>query len=292
VGNSGAFTFDGEGITLVYTAYSNGTIDISIDGVPVDTINTSSPTPMWQQEWSSGPLAAGVHTIAFTHASGANVYVDAFIVTGPPPPPTCWALTLTHTGSGSDPAASPTNSSSCSAGYYYVGETISLSGAVPDPGWAIWSWTGTDNDGSSAATNVVTMPDSVHTATVNYVQPAGTGTYDDRYAGIYYGGDWSQASYSGPYLGTITQSNTIGNTVFFTFDGGSITLKYTGYVTRGTVDIYIDGGYVTTLNQYNSGLAWQQTWTSGSLGAGVHTIIFQHASGATMDIDALIVAAP
>jgi len=177
-------------------------------------------------------------------------------------------------------------------GEYHAGETISLSGAAPDPGWAIWSWTGTDNDGSPAATNVLTMPDNIHTATVNYIQPAGPGTYDDRYMwpGIYYSSNWSQVNYSGPYLGTITQSNMIGDNAFFTFDGGSITLMYTGYVTQGTMDIYIDAVYVTTINQYNPGLAWQMTWTSDPLGAGAHTIIFHHASGANVNIDALIVA--
>ena len=135
------------------------------------------------------------------------------------------------------------------------------------------------------------MPDAAHTATVNYIQPAGVGTYDDRYMwpGIYYSSNWSQANYSGPYLGTITQSNTIGNTAFFTFEGDSITIKYTAYTARGTVDIDIAGSYVTTFDQSYPGLLWQAEYSIGSLGAGVHTIIFQHASGATMDIDALIV---
>jgi hypothetical protein len=174
-------------------------------------------------------------------------------------------------------------------GEYYVGETISLSGASPDPFWVISSWTGTDDDASTADANVVTMPDSAHAAAVNYVVPPGTGTYDDRDAGIIYSGSWSEASYSGPYAGTITQSNTIDSTASFTFLGDSITLKYTGYKTRGTVDIYIDGGYVTTLDQYSSSLLWQQEYSIGSLGYDAHTITFVHATGATMGIDALIV---
>jgi hypothetical protein len=45
-----------------------------------------------------------------------------------------------------------------------------LSAAVPVAGWQIASWTGTNNDSSTAATNTVSMPASPHTAKVNYLQ--------------------------------------------------------------------------------------------------------------------------
>ncbi len=73
-------------------------------------------------------------------------------------PPACFALTLSHTGQGSDPIASPTESTGCPTGEYLAGESISLSGALPDAGWQIVSWTGTDADASTADTNTVTMP--------------------------------------------------------------------------------------------------------------------------------------
>ena len=82
--------------------------------------------------------------------------------------PTCYALTLGHTGQGTTPTASPTNSTGCSAGQYVAGEAITLSGAVPDTGWQIESWTGTSNDSSTANTNSLSMPASGHSATVVY----------------------------------------------------------------------------------------------------------------------------
>ena len=101
--------------------------------------------------------------------------------------PTCHVLALSHTGSGSDLVASPTNSTGCAAGQYVSGETISLSGAAPTTGWQIDSWTGTDDDSSTASTNTVTMPDADHSAAVNYTQneynlsyAAGTGGTPDR----------------------------------------------------------------------------------------------------------------
>jgi len=50
------------------------------------------------------------------------------------------------------------------------GESISLSGATPDPGWHITGWTGTANDASTAASNSLTMPASTHTAGVTYTR--------------------------------------------------------------------------------------------------------------------------
>jgi hypothetical protein len=82
--------------------------------------------------------------------------------------PTCYALTLSHTGNGSDPVALPANSTGCSAGTYVAGESISLSGAVPASGWKISGWTGTTNNASTADTNTVTMPASAHAAGVIY----------------------------------------------------------------------------------------------------------------------------
>ena len=82
--------------------------------------------------------------------------------------PTCYALSLGHTGNGSDPVASPTNSTGCIAGEYVAGEFIDLSGAVPDGGWEISGWSGTDNDSSTENTNTLIMPSSAHSAEVNY----------------------------------------------------------------------------------------------------------------------------
>ena len=84
--------------------------------------------------------------------------------------PTCYALTLSHTGNGSDPVASPANSTGCATGSYVAGEIIQLSGAAPETGWQITGWTGTTNDVSMAAANTVTMPAADHAASVTYTE--------------------------------------------------------------------------------------------------------------------------
>jgi subtilisin family serine protease len=81
----------------------------------------------------------------------------------------CWALTSTHTGSGADPVATPASSGGCPAGQYHFGETIQLT-ASPAAGWRIGGWTGTGNDESRLAINVVTMPFNPHTVSVAYLE--------------------------------------------------------------------------------------------------------------------------
>jgi len=81
----------------------------------------------------------------------------------------CWALTLTHTGSGGDPVASPANSPGCPAGQYRLGEEIQLT-ASPASGWRVGGWVNTGADSSHKVTNTLTMPLAAVTVTVNYLQ--------------------------------------------------------------------------------------------------------------------------
>ena len=94
-------------------------------------------------------------------------------------PPTCNALTLSHNGQGSNPVASPANSTGCATGLYQEGESISLSGAVPSAGWHISGWTGTNNDASTASTNSLSMPAGAKTVSVNYVSDVVTSCGSD-----------------------------------------------------------------------------------------------------------------
>ena len=84
----------------------------------------------------------------------------------------CKTLSLGHTGSGSNPTATPANSVGCPVGSYTTGQSISVSGAVPAVGFQIGSWTGTNNNASTATTNTVTMPNANHSVNVNYVDAA------------------------------------------------------------------------------------------------------------------------
>ena len=82
----------------------------------------------------------------------------------------CYLLSKTHTGTGGNPTASPASSPGCPAEQYIVGQSITVT-ASPGMGQAVGSWVGTINDASTSTTNIVSMPASAHTVTVNY-EPA------------------------------------------------------------------------------------------------------------------------
>jgi hypothetical protein len=64
----------------------------------------------------------------------------------------------------------PSQSTGCDPGQYVAGESISLSGAIPETGWQISGWMGTSNDSSAANTNTLTMPASARTVSVIYIK--------------------------------------------------------------------------------------------------------------------------
>jgi hypothetical protein len=112
------------------------------------------------------PSQTATYVLSCTGSGGsatgsANVQVSSS--------PTCSSLTLVHTGSGSNPTASPSNSPGCSSGQYTGGASIQVT-ASPSSGWSVGSWSGTINNGSTSTINSVNMPTSNLTVTVNYVQ--------------------------------------------------------------------------------------------------------------------------
>ncbi len=125
------------------------------------TGTTVAATPIYVRfNRATEGISSGDITHASTGATTQNVAVSGTAALAP----TCYSLTLGHTGNGSTPTASPTNSTGCPASQYVSGEAITLSGATPDGGWQIASWYGT----SSSSSNTLTMPASAHSAGVNY----------------------------------------------------------------------------------------------------------------------------
>ena len=97
-----------------------------------------------------------------------TVEPTATLETEPTQAPVCYALTLIHSGEGSDPLAEPAFSEGCAEGAYMEGEVISLSGALPEENWEISGWTGTEDDTSIADSNTLIMPAEERTVSVIY----------------------------------------------------------------------------------------------------------------------------
>jgi len=165
-------------VTAHFAAITTYDLTMVLDPVAGGTTNPAAGVHKYAEGTAVDITATPSAGYAFDHWSGActgsstcqvimnaNQTVTASFAEFPP---TCYALALGHTGQGSDPVASPANSTGCSAGEYVAGETVNLSGAVPDKGWQISGWTCTDNDASTASTNSLTMPASNHAASVIY----------------------------------------------------------------------------------------------------------------------------
>jgi len=67
---------------------------------------------------------------------------------------------------------------------------------------------------------------------------------------------------------------------------GNFKLYYTADATRGLIYVYVDGVYLATINQYSATTKYQKVWVSPILGAGEHTLRFEHKTK-KVSIDAI-----
>ena len=116
--------------------------------------------------WSNTNNDASTATTNTVTMPAANHTVS---VSYEPIPIDCYPLNRSHTGSGSDPVASPAFSSGCGTGQYKAGEAITLT-ADPADGWHVAGWSNTNNDAGTATTNTVTMPGNEYSVSVAYEQ--------------------------------------------------------------------------------------------------------------------------
>jgi Tol biopolymer transport system component len=177
-----------DGTRIAFRSGRNGTSEVYVMGVngQGQTNLTNHPAfdrgPAWSPDGSKIVFYSnrdGDYEIYVMDANGSNVER----LTNSPgrdfqpdwgagegvPPPMCYPLTRSHSGQGSDPVASPNKSTGCGTGQYVEGELITLT-AAPAVDWSVAGWSGTNNDGSTAPTNTVTMPAANHAVSVVYDQ--------------------------------------------------------------------------------------------------------------------------
>ncbi|HSB00271.1 MAG TPA: hypothetical protein VLE49_06460 [Anaerolineales bacterium] len=118
--------------------------------------------------------------------------------------------------------------------------------------------------------------------------PSTTGKLDDQNASWSYTGSWTKYSGSGPYNNTLHYTSAVGSSAELSFTGTQFTLTFAKANNRGSIDVYLDGQKIDTINTYSASTQWQQTYTSPTFAAGSHTVRFVHAGGNTyIDIDAI-----
>lgn len=133
---------------------------------------------------------------------------------------------------------------------------------------------------TSTAGGLPTATRTQSTASVPY-------SYDDTSPQLAYTGNWvSQTNVSGAYQGTLHVSNTIGDTVSFTFTGREIHLFYQAGPSLGTIAITIDNVGPPPLTQAQNETEIKE-WEYNLDTSGTHSIVIQHFGGGSINIDSL-----
>ncbi len=320
IGNSVSFAFEGSKFGLIYlmgSAYKN--LDVYVDDVKIATINQYSATMKWQQVYTVPALANGVHVVRFVHASGSRVNVDAIRTYGPPdldPPAGIMDLvasTGTSNGSVDLTWSAPAEEASTGAGTvtaYLVRYSLSpidatnwdsatpVTSGLPMPGAPGAMQQMTVNGLAPGLTyyfavraqddepNLGGISNTPVSAASLAPAPLGAGKYDDKHTSWVYFGKWANQLFSRAFGGSLKTSAAIGNKASFVFTGTNFVLGYRSYNTYGTLEVYVDGVYVATINQ--AGASALRTFTLASpLANGQHTVQFVHKSGARVTLDSI-----
>ena len=164
--------------------------------------------------------------------------------------PVCYALTLSHSGNGSDLLAEPANSAGCLSGEYVEDEIINLSEAVPDDGWEIDGWVGTVNDTSTADSNSLMMPASETTVSVVYSEIKVVALEEEVEAESAY--TW-KAYNDGAYIDGQISTNITTYESFTNGDGGLLMKYADGTNTAVTVAVNTSGTVSEQISSSYSG---------------------------------------
>jgi hypothetical protein len=326
--SSALVAFEGARFKLTYTGYGNrGQVSVIVDNVNVGTINQYNSSLAWQQTWISPTFTHSIHTLKLVHATGAFVDIDAIeVLPVPPLGPGKYDDTQTdwvYSGNWATYAISGPYKNTL----HYSTDVDDHAVLVFRGIQFILTYTGNVNrgqatvlvDGNPEGTinqynsslawqqtwTSPTFTNGVHTLQLTHeagdifdvdaiqiIGPLPPGKYDDTHISPYYNGNWATYTSSGPYNNTLHYSNIVNEDIALQFEGTQFILTYTGNVNRGQMTVLVDGNPEGTINQYNSSLAWQQTWTSPTFTNGVHTLQLTHASGAFVDIDAIQIIGP
>jgi hypothetical protein len=111
---------------------------------------------------------------------------------------------------------------------------------------------------------------------------------DDTYFEIIYDGNWvAQSNVIGTHQNTLHISFTTGNAALYTFVGQQVIVSFQTGPSLGTININLDG----TDYQVNQSNAETQLadWRSPVLTRGTHTLLIEHLSGGSVNLDSLTI---
>lgn len=141
----------------------------------------------------------------------------------------------------------------------------------------------------STSTLAPTRPPTL-TATSVGPPPLMGNTYDDVHPNLIYSGDWvSQTNVSGAHNGTLHVSQTLGNTITFSFIGDQLRIVFQSGAGLGVMAAAIDGVAITPPLNQSASPPGSSEWVIPGLTNATHLVVLTHSSGGSINIDQVIV---
>jgi len=118
----------------------------------------------------------------------------------------------------------------------------------------------------------------------------GTGVYDDKSSAWIYDGVWQVVSKSEAYLKYYHLATKLGSSASFFFTGTQFRLSYISDFNMGLLDVYVDGLYVDTIDEY-SPFILNRAYVSPILGnvPGPHFVQFVMTTLPYVNVDAILI---
>jgi hypothetical protein len=142
--------------------------------------------------------------------------------------------------------------------------------------------------------SLITLPPLVNTSTPSQTPtsastaPFGPGTYDDVDSRFVFSGDWeTQSGVTGATGGTLHVSGTLGDSIKYLFIGNELRVFFQAGPSLGTIRLTLDS---TSYDMNEASLSTQPfEWVLPASNNGTHTVTITHASGGSVNFDAIIV---
>jgi hypothetical protein len=313
--NSAKINIIGERFRLIYTkGPSQRNIDVYVDGSKVASINANNATTLWQQKWDyiipSGP---GFHSLLFSHLGDNGLTstqidgIEVFTASDTTAPGTVSNLSattglvsgsiiLTWTAPGDDNNDGKATQYQVKYSLNPITDTTTWNNAaaikknIPSPANAGTSQSAMIPDLSPGLTYyfaIRALDDQDNVGEMSNSPSASAkitdqGNYDDNDLNtIDYSRAWTALYNSKAVNGTYHEARSAKQLPHaeVKFTGSRIRLSYASSPRYGRISVYIDGNFITAINQYSNKVQWQKNWTSPRLTNGIHKMRLVPISG-------------
>jgi hypothetical protein len=141
---------------------------------------------------------------------------------------------------------------------------------------------------ATVAGPVTQTPTKIAASTITPTIASVLSKVDDTYFQILYDGNWTaQSNVIGTHQNTLHISFTVGNAALFTFVGQQVIVSYQAGPSLGSININLDGSEVEV--SQSSASTQLVDWRSPVLALGTHTLLIEHLSGGSVNLDSITI---